>query len=417
MTKGGAETGRSYQVGAELRPPRLVSAVCLAVAAAFFVGAWILAYVAAPEVTQFFYQPRVLAVVHALTLGWISLTIMGVLYQFVPALTKHRVSWPGAAIGQVVLFAAGSAGMVSSFWFGRLERTAWSATAVFAAACLFVAQIVPGLVRARRTDATVIGVLFAQVYLVATALLGLLYAWDKVYGFLGGSVLSNIAAHAHLGLVGWITLTICAVSYRVVTAFLLPTEPLPKAALSQIVTLAAVVPLLIAALLARSRWAVLPALAGFGAMLWYAAILAGIARTRRMPFDWAMRHVAAAVLSLFTALLCGLLLFAVDPQSMLGNRLTEVYGFLLLVGWISNYIVGIGTRMAPGVMGMGSTPLLSEGRAALVFILLNGGIIAVALGLLGGSVAGLRLAVLALLAAALLFIASLARRALAGKSG
>jgi hypothetical protein len=142
-------------------------------------------------------------------------------------------------------------------------------------------------------------------------------------------------------------------------------------------------------------------------MLWYGAILAAIAGTRRMPIDWAMRHVVAALLHLFAALLCGLLLFLVDASSQLGSGLAAVYGVLLLVGWISNYIVGIGSRMAPGIMGLGGTPLLSGHRAALVFIFLNGGIVAVAASLLAGSAGGLRLSVLALLSAALLFIASL----------
>jgi hypothetical protein len=56
--------------------------------------------------------------------------MMGVLYQFVPALTKRPASWPGGALWQVLLFAIGSFGMIVSFWFGRLEDAAWSATAV-----------------------------------------------------------------------------------------------------------------------------------------------------------------------------------------------------------------------------------------------------------------------------------------------
>ena len=402
-----SETKRSYYVSGALRAPRIVSAACLVMAATSFVGAWVLAYVAAPEVVEFFYQPHVLAIVHTLTLGWISLTMMGVLYQFVPALTKHPVSWSGGAVWQVLLFATGSLGMVVSFWFGRLEEAAWSATAVAIATLLFAAQLAPGLVRAPRVDGTVLGILCALGYFAATALLGMLYAWDKVHPFLAGSVLSNIAGHAHLGLIGWISLTICAVSYKIVTAFLLPTEPLPRSARRQILSLAALVPLLAGALLLRSRWAVLPAVGVSAAMLWYGAILATIARTRRMPIDWAMRHVVAALLNLFAALLCGLLLFVVDPSSAFGTRLAAVYGLLLLVGWISNYIVGIGSRMAPGIMGLGGTPLLSGHRAALVFVLLNGGIVAVAASLLAGSAAGLRLSVLVLLCAALLFIASL----------
>ncbi len=421
---GGGMTDRStgprpsYQVSAELRPPRAVSALCIVTASAFFVGAWMMACFAASEVNEFFYQPRILAVVHSLTLGWISLTIMGVLYQFIPALTKCRVSWPGAAMGQVVLFATGALGMVVSFWFGQLEYTAWSATAVAMAVAIFVGQIVPSLLRARSADATVVGLLCALAYFAITALLGLLYAWDKVYGFLGGSVLSNIAGHAHMGFVGWITLTICAVSYRVVTAFLLPTEVLPKSAYYQIVMLAAVVPLLSAALLMRTRWAMLPALAGVGAMVWYAVILAGIARTRRSSVDWAMGHVIAAVLHLFAALLCGLLLFAVDPQSRVGSRMTAAYGILLLVGWVSNYIVGIGSRLAPPLVGLGREPLLVGGHAAIVFFLLNGALTAMVISLAAGNVWGIRVSVLALLASGFLVAGHVARRVLRpGPSG
>jgi hypothetical protein len=256
----------------------------------------------------------------------------------------------------------------------------------------------------------VLGIAVALAYFAVTALLGSLYAWDKLYSFLGGSILSNIAGHAHLGLMGWITLTICAVSYRVVTAFLLPTEPLPRMATWQIATLAAVVPLLVGALLARSTWAPLVALVGVAALLWYASILAGIARTRRMPIDWALRHVVAALGHLVVALVCGLLLFWIDPGSEYGSRLAAVYGLLLLVGWISNYIVGIGSRMAPGVMGLGSKPIVAGRRAAAVFALLNVGLVALASSLLVGSAAALRLSALGPLAAVLLFIGSALQR-------
>jgi len=382
----------------------------LASAAVFFAVAWVLAYIAAADVTAYFYQPRVLAVVHSLTLGWISLTIMGVLYQFIPALTKRKVSWPGGAIWQIVLFIAGAIGMVASFWFGRLEYTAWSATAVAVAILLFAGQIVPALVGARRTDATTIGVLWAVVFYAMTAMLGLLYAWDKLHGFLGGSVLSNISAHAHIGLVGWVTLTICAVSYRVVTAFLLPTRPLPKSARAQVVVLVIVVPALAAALLARSRWAVVPALVGFGCMLWYATILFQIVHSRRMPIDWAMRHVVAAVMHMLAGLLCGILLFVIDPHSSIGSRLTAVYGLLVLVGWISNYIVGIGSRMGPALTGYGPEPLLVGRSAATVFFLLNSAVVAMAVGLVAGSESTFRGAVLALLAVGLIVIGNLGRR-------
>ncbi len=412
----GRETGdvRSYQVADELRPPRSVSVVCLAGAAAYFAAAWVLAFIAANDVVEYFYQPRVLAVVHSLTLGWTSLTIMGVLYQFIPALTKRRVAWSGGAMFQVALYLAGVTGMVVSFWVGRLGGTALSATLVAAAILLFAAQIVPPLLGARRADATAVGVLCAVLFYATTALLGLTYAWDKVFGFLGGSVLSNIAGHAQFGLAGWVTLTICAVSYRVVTAFLLPTTPSPAAARWQVLALAGVVPILGIALLARSRWAAAPALAGVACLVWYAAILFRIAQTRRMQIDWAMRHVVAAMIHLFAGLLCGLLLFAVDPHSSLGSRLATTYGLLVLVGWISNYIVGIGNRMAPPLMGLGRDPLLVGRSAAAVFVLLNGAVVIMAGSLITANVLVFRGSVLALGAVGVVLVSSLAKRILRG---
>ena len=366
--------------------------------------------VAAPDVVLFFYQPRVLAIVHTLTLGWISLTMIGILYQFVPALTKRPVPWRAGAGVQAAGFAFGSLGMIASFWFGRLDTAAWSSTLVAAAALLFAAQLLPGLMRAPRLDATAIGIACAVVYFAATALLGSLYAWDKLYSFLGGSVLSNIAGHAHLGVVGWITLTICAVSYRVVTAFLLPTELLHSSAKGQILALAALVPILVTVLLVRAAWLPPVAVAGAAILAWYAAILRRVARTRRMPIDWALRHVVAALCHLFAAMIFGALLLLAGAGSEWGSRLATVYGLLLLVGWISNYIVGIGSRMAPGVMGLGAAPIVSGWRAAAVFVLLNAGLLAVAASVLAASVPALRVSAMLPLAAALLFIGSAAQR-------
>lgn len=400
----------SYQVAEALRPPRSVSAACLATAALSFLAAWVMIVAAAPDVVQYFYQPRVLAIVHTLTLGWISLTMIGILYQFVPALTKHPIPWRAGAAVQATAFALGSAGMIASFWLGRLDTAAWNATVVALSTLLFAALLLPGLARAPRRDATVVGIACAVVYFAVTALLGSLYAWDKVVPFLGGSVLSNIAGHAHLGLLGWITLTICAVSYRVVAAFLLPTELVHASAKAQIVVLVALVPILVTVLLLRAAWLPLVAAAGAANLIWYAANLVYLARTRRMPIDWALRHVVAALCHLCAAMVCGGLLLLAGADTEWGSRLATVYGLLLLVGWISNYIVGIGSRMAPGVMGLGAAPIVSGGRAALVFILLNTGLLAVAASLSMGSATALRMSALAPLAAVFLFIGSAARR-------
>jgi len=389
-----------------------LSALCLGLGTLSFVTGWILVALAAPEMEDFFYQPRVLAITHTFTLGWISLTIIGVLYQYVPALTKRPVWWRRGPVVQVSLFALGASGMIVHFWIDHLDGMAWSAGMVLLSVVLLAVLLLPSLVRAPHYDATVLGIVAGLAGLVGTATLGTMYAIDKVHPYLSGSVLSNIAGHAHLGLLGWITVTICAVSYRMVAALVLPTELFPCSARAQMIALVVLVPLLVTALLLRAHdLAVVAALLVVAAIAWYAVLLWRLLRTRRLPLDWSLAHVLAALLHLAGAILCALLLLVlVDPESELGNRLVLTYGVLSLIGWISNFIVGMASRMAPGLMGKGSRPLLPRGQRGLLFGLLNAGIVAVVAGILSGSALALRIAAALPLAAALLFGAASLRR-------
>ena len=399
-----------------LRPSPRLSVLCLGLAALSFVTGWILVVLAAPEMEDFFYQPRVLAITHTFTLGWISLTIIGVLYQYVPALTKRAVWWRRGPAVQVSLFALGASGMIVHFWIDHLDGMAWSAGLVLLSAVLLAALLLPSLLRAPRYDATVVGIVAGLAGLVGTATLGTMYAIDKVHPYLSGSVLSNIAGHAHLGLLGWITVTICAVSYRMVAAFVLPTELFPRSTRAQMVALVLLAPLLVTALLLRAHdLATVTALLVVAAIAWYAVLLWRLLRTRRLPLDWSLAHVLAALLHLAGAALCALLLLVlVDPESDLGNRVVLTYGVLALIGWISNFIVGMASRVAPGLLGKGSRPLLSSGQRGLLFGLLNAGIGAVVAAILSGSALALRIAATLPLAAALLFGAALLHR-LGGK--
>src|ERR1700724_3508986 len=56
------------------------------------------------QIVDFFYQPPILALVHTFTLGWITASIMGVIYRYVPSLTRHPIAYPRMAIWQLALF-------------------------------------------------------------------------------------------------------------------------------------------------------------------------------------------------------------------------------------------------------------------------------------------------------------------------
>ncbi len=88
----------------------------------------------------------------------------------------------------------------------------------------------------------------------------------------------------------------------------------------------------------------------------------------------------------------GLTLTWVDPGSALGNRIAGTYGVLGLLGWISNFIIGmsyqifpgfvVGARAAAGWTRLTIADLSFPSAHPLVFFLLNLGVLMLATGLL-----------------------------------
>ena len=162
----------------------------------------------------FFYHSRMVAIVHLVTLGWITNSILGRSTSWARAL---GISLP-ARRGDYAAFAAvtiGIVGMVAHFWIQELNGMAWSAATATSGILFVVARVVrrpssraiPGGVKASRRAR-------GSQPLAAAASAGILLGLDKVYHFLPGFVLANVFAHAHLAALGWATMMVVGVGYR-----------------------------------------------------------------------------------------------------------------------------------------------------------------------------------------------------------
>src|SRR3972149_6597794 len=193
-----------------------------------------LGVVAAPwvvdDLVEFFYQPWGLALTHTFTLGWITAALPGGVIRF-----------PGLALLQRWLFVVGVVGMGAHFVIGYWIATWLAAGVVVLSVALFALNMLPCLIPSWRRGGAGTGRAAGNSFLLIAPVLGLLLAVDKTFGFLGGSVITNLAGHAHLAALGWVSLTICAVSYRMVPAFLLPGVELPRAATGPLYGLAVAV--------------------------------------------------------------------------------------------------------------------------------------------------------------------------------
>ncbi|MBI3637323.1 MAG: hypothetical protein HY216_14105, partial [Candidatus Rokubacteria bacterium] len=301
------------------------------------IAAFALALVGAPlllrELESFFYQPHLLALTHTLTLGWVSLTIQGVLYRYVPGLTKRPIPYPRLAIVQWATFVAGTVGLVASFWLGRWPAAAGMAGLLAVSSVLVCANLWPMLLGSPRRGVAEVGLVVSTGFLVAAAVLGTLLAADKHWPFLRGSVLTNLAAHAHLAALGWVGTTIVALSFRFLPALLLPAIDLTAVARRLVLALGAGVTVLAALLLLQSdvAWAAAAALTVL--LLAYVTLVLRLVRGRRLPMDWTAWHAVASAGWVAFAAVAGLGRAVHGAQDLLGARLAAAYGVAGVLGW------------------------------------------------------------------------------------
>ncbi len=396
-------------------PPYLFAVALGFLALALLMGPFLVG-----ELGRYFYQTRVLALTHAITLGWISMVMCGVLYRYVPALTKRHVPYPRVAIVQALGLAFGTLVIVAGFWVGRWPVVAAAGSILLTSAVLLGINMWPLLLRAPQQGVAERGAALAIGFFVLAALLGTLLALDKTYPLMGGSLLTNLGAHVQLAALGWVSLMICALSFRLLPAFLLPAVQLPEAARRLVLALAGAVLLLVVALLAGSPLALPLTFVTAGALLGYLGLIGRVVASHRQPFDFTARHAVAGGVWLLVATASGCALAVVGAETEIGTRLAATYGIAGLLGWMTNLIFGISYKLFPGFV---SGCRLEAGRAAVptsvmatpeilrpaIFLLFNGGLLAAVSGLMAGDLPISIVGALTLSAGGWLYIGGTAR--------
>ncbi|MBZ0159691.1 MAG: cbb3-type cytochrome c oxidase subunit I [bacterium] len=392
----------------------------------FFISAVVLfglGVAAAPwvvgDLIDFFYQPRILAVTHTFTLGWISSAIMGVMYRLVPAMTKRPLRYPRLARWQFGLYLFSATGLMTHMLIGAWPPT-WMAAAVIVLSVIFFAMnMLPCLGPAWHKSPAETGMCMSILFLLLAASLGTALALDKSLGFLPGNIISNLASHAHLAALGWVSLTICAVSYRMAPAFLLSELTMPRVAIWQLYSFAAGVLGLALSLLGWIPGAPVWSAVILSALLAYVGVLQTLVRNRRTPIDWPMRHALAGMVCLLLSIGLGFSLLWIEPDSAIGNRVAGTYGVLGLLGWVTNFIIGMSFKLFPGfVVGVRERrgwPKLAIAELALlrcrpvVFFSLNAGVLTLAGGLISAQLAIARLGTLVIAIGGLIYVAAMVR--------
>ena len=407
-----ASMGRAPSIALPLR-------YLLAAGAAFVLAALGVPWLAS-ELAGHYYHPRILALTHAVALGWITMTIMGATYQLVPIVLERPLWSERLARWQFVVLAGGIVGMVAHFSVGHSSGLLWAAGLVSLGVAAHVVNVGLSLRGCGRWTFTARLMGLALAGLALTALFGATLAASRLWPILGGDRLALVQAHFHLALFGWVAPMVLGVAARLYPMFLLAREPEGWPGHLQLSGLAVGVPAVVAGLIAWPVLLPVGAAAIAAALASHMAWVAGMVWNRKRPtLDWGLRLALSGTICLVPGVLTGL---ALAGGLLAGSRAALAYAVLALGGWISLTIAGMMLKIVPFLVWqqvyaprVGRAPVPTLGQLssptseAAASVLLVGGTLALAAAVAAGDPAWIRAAGVVLALGALAFGITLAR--------
>jgi len=201
-------------------PPRQLPILYFGVAHVALALACLAVAVDPRGVSGFFYHSRMLAIVHLVTPGWITTSILGSLYIVGPIALRAWIPATWLDYTAFILVLVGIVGMVGHFWLEEYGGMAWSAIAVGSAIVAVGMHVATCLSRASLHRAISAHIVLAFVNILGAATLGVLIGFDKVYHFLPGFVLSNVIGHAHLAAIGCAAMMVVGIACRLLPMIL-----------------------------------------------------------------------------------------------------------------------------------------------------------------------------------------------------
>lgn len=301
----------------------------------------------------FYYQPKVIALVHLITLGWITCNIFGSLYLVGPFALRTRFAGGRSGAIAALLVAIGLTGMVGHFWLDAYSGMIWSAGTLLAGIVLVAIGVLPGLFRSDMEPAVKwhLGLAFLNLFLAG--LLGIAVGLEKLgILFLPGAVLTSVHAHAHLATLGWATMMVIGVGYRLLPMQLPSAIPPGAGSTVGAWILETGILTLTLGLPAGGIWPSIGGLAVAAGLGVFAFNLGWMLRNRRPPPrdlprpDLALAHTLQALAYLAVAAILGLSLLWLSPGPV-ALQLATAYGVVALLGFLGQIIIGVGNRLLP----------------------------------------------------------------------
>lgn len=396
-------------------------------AALLFLGAGSVGLVwIAPELAAGLYlSPHVAGVTHCFTLGWLTMTIFGALYQLLPV--ALGVSIRSERLGHVSFwsFAPGVALFASGVATESLALRHVGIVLVAIGIVCLVINVALSLRRIPVRDVIWAAVAISLTFLSLTLVLGVVLVHNLHTGFLGDWRVRVLATHLHVALIGWVLMMIVGISHRLLPMFLLAhgtdtrwTHRALTLLAAGVVSLAIGIPADREFLHVMLSWSGLILIEGGVVCFLIQATWFYVAR-KRPRLDAGLRHaaVALAFLTVSAALAPVVMASGVGHQrldtayvvlGLLGGLVIyavgQFYKVVPFLAWMSRFRNDMGKKRVPTVADLYS-PLVAHIDLALFAVAITG----LAVGVATGVAAVVRVAAMLYVVGVALFISQMTR--------
>ena len=291
-----------------------------------------------------FLQPRVVAITHLVTLGWLTVSIMGALCQLFPVVLGTPLRWIRLSALTLMLFVPGLLVFVGGLVTGRGVLVIAGAVVFASALVLFLINATATLWRARsKRDLTWWTLAAAFFFLAATITFGISLAVNLRAAHLEDR-LTALAVHVHVALGGWVLLVVMAVGRRLLPMFLLShgTHELPLRIAVIAMSAGALLLSVLHGFMTPAVFVTGVVLMGIGTTALVAQVAGYLKQRHRPQLDAGLRLVLAGGLLVMVAIVLGITLIATD----LPMHVTAAYG-VAAVGGLALFVAGHYYKILP----------------------------------------------------------------------
>lgn len=370
--------------------------------------------------TQHYFHPHLLAITHAMALGWGTMMILGASHQLVPVLIEGRLYSIWLGYISFILAAVGIPLLVYGFYFFNMGwQSQWGAVLVNVAILAYLINLSVSMAKSTSENVHAVYVFTASLWLMLTMVVGLLQVFNFTVPILPKDSLHYLPLHAHMGIIGWFLLLVIGVGSRLIPMFLISKYSNPKLLwiIYGLINGGLLLFLILFLYFPSGAYFFLPVTGILVAVVFFGFYCYGCFKKRiRKQVDPQMK---ISLISVSMMLLPIGLLFIIIGWLLAGTvdvKLIMIYGFVVFFGWITAIILGMTFKTLPFIVwhkvyhlqaGLGKTPnpkdLFSRQvfTAMAVFYLL--GFILFTIGILATSNFILKSGAVLLLSAAILY--------------